>query len=673
MRRRHHKPPPNQVLGGDSFFKPKVQTKLKVGKAGDQYEMEADRMADQVVNKTSGDGAVQKMEGEEEVQQKPLADSITSIQRMEATEEEPVQKMEEEEAVQMMEEEEPVQKMEEEEAVQMMEEEEAVQSKEEEEPVQMMEEEEAVQAKCDNCEKEETAQKMEEEEAVQTKAVSKSKTPSQNTESRLKNPQGGSKMDHQTKAQMEYGFGADFSHINIHNDGTAAQMSQDMNAQAFAYGNDIYFNQGKYDPNSSKGKHLLAHELTHTIQQKGMVQKKVQRKKQESHAGLFELSKHNKIGGPTFAPQAQYDMKLEFNPYQIVNCQEIDFIQTGLAKVRGTPAFSSAADRNRALTAGEGTVGTSIDQLSGNPNPQYTRNTTGTQEGGTQLGKRTGNSKGTKAFLTDKPGFNGVTGSRTAGDTLSFDFETCAFCSKGKDKDVYYGCVSWGYNIDATNKFTEKPFGLVSRGTGSSDFNAAGKKWNAQAAPVATNNMPIPTHITNQNDLTVAQLITEIKKLKLKLKGLAKGNVDIPQITFELKVYEDLKKAISYNKSRGYSAKEIKGIQLETGASLTGTYNYNTIAKIKKWQVENSLHADGRFGPKSKKKFLKNALAHNKGLGHTKDQVKRIQRIVGSYPDGIWGPITTNKLIKWQKSKSLAATGKFTFLTQFLMFGFSGL
>ncbi|MEP0263094.1 DUF4157 domain-containing protein [Dokdonia sp.] len=258
MRRKHQKPPPNQVLGGDSFFKPKVQTKLAMGKPGDTYEVEADRMADQVVNKTGSGDAVQKMEGEEEVQQKPLAASITPL----------VQKMEEEEPVQAMKEEEPVQKMEEEEPVQKMEEEEPVQKMEEEEPVQKMEEEEPVQA-------------MEDEE-VQTK---KGNAPSANSniEGQLRKGSGGSKMDSKTQTEMESGFGADFSNVNIHNDSEAAQMSQDIGAQAFTHGNDVYFNDGKYNPESKDGKHLLAHELTHTIQQKGMIQKKVMKKDLKSH------------------------------------------------------------------------------------------------------------------------------------------------------------------------------------------------------------------------------------------------------------------------------------------------------------------------------------------------------------------------------------------------------
>ncbi len=63
-------------------------------------------------------------------------------------------------------------------------------------------------------------------------------------------------------------MGADFSGVRVHTDPTAVQMSKDLTAQAFTYGNDIYFNQGKFDPATRAGTHLLAHELTHVQQQK---------------------------------------------------------------------------------------------------------------------------------------------------------------------------------------------------------------------------------------------------------------------------------------------------------------------------------------------------------------------------------------------------------------------
>lgn len=313
-----------------------IQPKLKMGKAGDAYEVEADKMADKVVNNSSSDAAVQRKGNEEEVQQKPLASEVTPlVQKKEAADEEqPIQKMEEEEAVQSKEDEE-VQKMEEEEAVQSKEDEE-VQMMEEEEAVQSKEEEE-VQAKCAACEGEEKAQKKEDEE-VQKKQTSTTPNSGNNSfESRLKRGSGGHKLDSQTKQEMESGFGADFSNVNIHNDTEAEQMSSDIGAQAFTHGNDIYFNKGKYNPNSKEGKHLLAHELTHTIQQKGMVQKKVQKQEMPSYtcsgkAKRGTITPRIKISGFTDAPMGT---KISFHYLSGAGCSSshMSIVPFGSARV----------------------------------------------------------------------------------------------------------------------------------------------------------------------------------------------------------------------------------------------------------------------------------------------------------------------------------------------------
>lgn len=87
--------------------------------------------------------------------------------------------------------------------------------------------------------------------------------------SRINSRRGsGRAMDNTTKSYMENRFGTDFSNVRIHTDTNAKQLSQELNAQAFTVGNDIYFNDRKYNATSTSGKHLLAHELTHTIQQR---------------------------------------------------------------------------------------------------------------------------------------------------------------------------------------------------------------------------------------------------------------------------------------------------------------------------------------------------------------------------------------------------------------------
>jgi hypothetical protein len=62
-------------------------------------------------------------------------------------------------------------------------------------------------------------------------------------------------------------FGRDLSHVRVHADPGAGRLARDLNAQAFTHGSDIYFGEGHYDPASDSGRHLIAHELTHTFQQ----------------------------------------------------------------------------------------------------------------------------------------------------------------------------------------------------------------------------------------------------------------------------------------------------------------------------------------------------------------------------------------------------------------------
>lgn len=66
---------------------------------------------------------------------------------------------------------------------------------------------------------------------------------------------------------IEPRFGCNFSNVRIHADSNSAKMSEELKAEAFSYGRDIYFGAGKYRPGSESGKRLLAHELTHILQQ----------------------------------------------------------------------------------------------------------------------------------------------------------------------------------------------------------------------------------------------------------------------------------------------------------------------------------------------------------------------------------------------------------------------
>jgi hypothetical protein len=139
--------------------------------------------------------------------------------------------------------------------------------------VMRMPEQPFVQRTCTHCE---------EEEKVQMKPLAATITPfiqtkggdggtaSDTVTQQINSTRGsGSNMDRPTQSFMESRFGSDFSGVKIHTGDDAVQMSRELNAQAFTVGSDIYFNSGKYNPSSDSGKHLLAHELTHTVQQGG--------------------------------------------------------------------------------------------------------------------------------------------------------------------------------------------------------------------------------------------------------------------------------------------------------------------------------------------------------------------------------------------------------------------
>lgn len=233
------------------FFRPfTVQPKLTIGRPNDIYEKEADSMADRVVRMSQEVPQVQKDCAE--CEKKKGLQMKLDIQRQAEEEEEPLQtKLE-------------LQRQAEEE------EEEPLQTKLDVQPQAEEEEEEPLQAKRDIQRQAEE----EEEEPVQAKFLqlkrlgSNHLQASSQLEERLnQSKSGGQSLPGNTNAFMSKAFGRDFSGVRVHTGSDAVQMNQDLGAKAFTNGSDVYFNKGQYNPESSEGKHLLAHELTHVVQQ----------------------------------------------------------------------------------------------------------------------------------------------------------------------------------------------------------------------------------------------------------------------------------------------------------------------------------------------------------------------------------------------------------------------
>lgn len=144
----------------------------------------------------------------------------------------------------------------------------------------------AIQRKCAACEGEEKVQRVpekkedekvqraadkKEEEQLQRKEAATVSTVPAHAAANYIGSINGKGQPLSAGQQSFYGtrMGADFSQVKIHTGLEAAASAKDINAQAYAYGNHIVFNEGKYQPEASEGKHLLAHELAHVVQQGG--------------------------------------------------------------------------------------------------------------------------------------------------------------------------------------------------------------------------------------------------------------------------------------------------------------------------------------------------------------------------------------------------------------------
>lgn len=232
-----------QRAAGNQAVTGLIQARLIVGAAGDQYEQEADRVAERVltmpvpVSQTPANG-VQRQEDEEEIQTKPI-----------------VQRQAEEEDIQ-------------------------------------------------------TAPLQRQGYLPHESTVNSAQVIMRTIEMDLMEERGrGQSLPAGTRLQMEGLFGADLSQVRIHTDQRAAHLSRALNARAFTLQEDIFFNQGHYDPGSTHGKALLAHELTHVLQQTGKPQASLvvsqpgDRDEQEANVVASLVSQAETMRQPTTVPQ----------------------------------------------------------------------------------------------------------------------------------------------------------------------------------------------------------------------------------------------------------------------------------------------------------------------------------------------------------------------------------
>lgn len=307
---REHQPAPPFFEGPTKkalFTSSNIQAKLTIGQPGDRYEQEADAMADQVVQTLRSPGTLPNVQTKcAACAQEEQMVNKKSLQRQPEEEENP-----------------------------------ELQTK----AIFESNEERPLQRKCAACR----------QESIRPKRIQMQDGPSASSpdlESRLSAAKGsGSPLPKDTRSSMESAFGADFSGVRVHKDSSSMQMNQELGAQAFTHGSDIYFNKGNYDTQSSGGQRLLAHELTHVVQQGGD-RKMVQGYEAGEHAQLGETQAELNTA---FAPGSYTVMKGD-KLHQIAKKFNITIAELKAAnktKLKKWPAFDGSGRMIEGFNAGE--------------------------------------------------------------------------------------------------------------------------------------------------------------------------------------------------------------------------------------------------------------------------------------------------------------------------------
>ena len=264
-----------------------IQRKPIVGTVDNPFERQADY--GQLMCMPEPQVGRQVEEDEEDVQAKPISEQITPLfQRQEEEEEEPIQ-------TKLLSVQHPsfIQRQ-----------------------VEEVEEEEPVQAKFATPEIpkiQRQEEPEEDEESIQTKKISGQSsevTPEIASNINALREGGGQPLLKTVRDFFEPRFGYDFSDVRLHTDYHAAETAQVIKARAFTVGKNVVFGAGQYSPDTIKGKRLLAHELTHTIQQ--------------SQSSTFNSSNNNKLK----RDQAQSFLNNYLtDQLKVENKQGINFIQ----------------------------------------------------------------------------------------------------------------------------------------------------------------------------------------------------------------------------------------------------------------------------------------------------------------------------------------------------------
>jgi hypothetical protein len=407
---------------------------------------------------------------------------------------------------------------------------------------------------CPSCQ---TQQSSQAHEHLQTKPAGTSAS-GQTTTSPLVNDvlgSSGQPLDTATRAFMEPRFGYDFSGVRVHNDANADTTARALNARAFTIGGDVSFASGEFQPETAAGRHLLAHELGHVIQQSGGSQgaagssplrraaRSIQRYV-KTLGGRWDTTKYQLVRKELGKDVTGLDIELNFTPEDPVDAELIGLTQTVRLYREGKPLFVEESFEGRATPDEKGVEkGVHIDQPE-TANPLYATGEAAT--GDTLASTRLQGPAVSVEHEVRDPGQHGwhyrdASGAPQHQDAILRDkpvlripaknsgqiFETTALAIKGHQEGTYYGSVKWGWETDEDGTLTQLPLSVHAMGVPSATFMRAAELWNKATTSKGAATIDLPTtKLPSSSTLgatTTAGLVIDLAQINKDLASMSPG------------------------------------------------------------------------------------------------------------------------------------------------------
>jgi outer membrane protein OmpA-like peptidoglycan-associated protein len=351
---------------------------------------------------------------------------------------------------------------------------------------------------------------------------------------------GGQPLGPNSRAFFEPLFGRDFSQVRLHTGDRAADAARSIDARAFTSGNHVVMGAGEYQPSSSAGKKLLAHELTHVVQQRQAPTSAIQRqpvtppplptpKKDKKTLATGEMTWELKA-----VSQRKADISIDFTPDKsTVDGKSIAFAQTVKNQFGTTPAYAGSPipfGDKATYSRYEETTQKRIDHAAKTENDPFygamwDQSAKKWVTEGATWGKPGSSTKGTSsdtAKLHDAPEFIGVRGGH---GNFEISFESVPMIQETREP---LGALTWGYKIEDK---ADSP--IVLTGAEKSDcvdapsasFARALDKFYEAKFDVILDSFPSGAHaLTKAHKRDLDTVVTKLKAdntLKVQLAGAA--------------------------------------------------------------------------------------------------------------------------------------------------------